>query len=67
MTRSIVKTANNERFKCSPLEGWLFFHHLAEGNEIERLQLRLLFLDNNRFEMADVIERWIIRLGGSFR
>ena len=50
MTHSSVKTANNERFKCSQLEGGLLLHRLAEENEIERLQLRLPFLDNNRFE-----------------
>ena len=48
--RLSVKTANNEGFKCSQLEGWLFFYHLIEENAIERLQLRLLFLDNNLFE-----------------
>ena len=45
-----MRTANNEGFKCSQLEDWLLFHCLAEGNEIERLQLRLLFLDDNRFQ-----------------
>ena len=45
-----MKTANDEGFKCSQLEGWLLLHRLAEGNEIERLQLRLLFLDDNRFK-----------------
>ena len=45
-----MKTANDEGLKCSQLEGWLLLHRLAEGNEIERLQIYLLFLDNNRFE-----------------
>ena len=48
--RLLVKTANNEGFKCSQLEGWLLLHCLAEGNEIEHLQLRLLFFNNNRFK-----------------
>ena len=50
MTRLLVKIANNEGFKCSQLEDWLFLYHLAEKNEIERLQLRLLCLHNNLFE-----------------
>ena len=50
MTRLLVKTANDEGFEYSQLEGWLFLHRLAEENEIECLQLRLLFLDNNRFK-----------------
>ena len=50
MTRLLVKTANNEGFKCSQLKGWLLLHYLAKRNEIERLQLRLLFLDKNQFE-----------------
>ena len=50
MTRLLVRTANNKRFECSQLKGWLLLHYLAEGNEIERLQLRLLFLDDNRFK-----------------
>ena len=45
-----MRTANDEGFECSQLEGWLLLHRLAEGNEIERLQLRFLFLDNNQFE-----------------
>ena len=45
-----MKTANNEGFKYSQLENWLFFYHLAKRNKIERLQLRLLYLDNNLFE-----------------
>ena len=50
MTRLLVRTVNDEGFECSQLKGWLLLHRLAEGNEIERLQLRLLFLDDNRFE-----------------
>ena len=45
-----MRTANDERFKCSQLKGWLFLYHLIEENKIERLQLRLLCLDNNLFE-----------------
>ena len=45
-----MSTANNEGFKYSQLKGWLLLYHLAEKNEIERLQLRLLCLDNNLFE-----------------
>ena len=48
--RLLVRTANDEGFECSQLEGWLLLHRLAEGNEIEHLQLHLLFFDDNRFE-----------------
>ena len=50
LKRLSVRTANNEGFKCSQLKSWLLLHHLAEENEIGRLQLRLFFLDNNRSE-----------------
>ena len=42
-----MRTTNDEGFKYSQLEIWLFLYHLAEENEIEHLQLCLLFLDNN--------------------
>ena len=45
-----MRTTKDEGFECSQLKGWLLLHRLAERNEIERLQLRLLFLDDNRFE-----------------
>ena len=44
---SSVETANNEGFKASKLNDWLFLYCLAEENEIERLQLCLLCLVNN--------------------
>ena len=43
-------TANNEGFECFQLKDWLLLYYLAEQNEIERLQLRLLCLDNKLFE-----------------
>ena len=45
-----MKTANNKGFEYFQLKNWLFLYRLAEENEIERLQLRLLSLDNNLFE-----------------
>ena len=45
-----MKIANDKGFECSQLKDWLFLYHLAEENKIERLQLRLLCLDNNLFE-----------------
>ena len=45
-----MKTANNKRFEYSLLESWLFLYHLAEENEIEHLQLCLLFFDNTQSE-----------------
>ena len=45
-----MRTANNKRFECFQLESWILLYHLAEKNEIERLQLRLLCFDNNLFE-----------------
>ena len=48
--RLLVRTANNEGFECFQLKGWLLLYHLADENEIERLQLRLVCLDDNLFE-----------------
>ena len=45
-----MRTANNERFEYSQLKDWLLLYHLAEENEIERLQPRLLCIDDNLFE-----------------
>ena len=42
-----MRTINDKRFKCSQLEAWFFLYYLAEKNEIKRLQLYLLFFNNN--------------------
>ena len=46
--RLLVKTVNSKRFEYFQLEGWIFLYYLAEKNEIGRLQLRLLLLNNNQ-------------------
>ena len=48
--RLLVKTANDKEFEYFQLKGWFLLYHIAEKNEIERLQLHLLCLDNNLFE-----------------
>ena len=50
LTRLLVRTVNNEGFESFQLKGWLLLNHLVEENEIERLQLCLLCLNNNLFE-----------------